>query len=265
MNNEQALTDFGPKESQKRESERDSNRSHLFDEILQAPMTKNVLPQDNRPTQENKDDLKLPALSLDSEKAPTKPITEEKKEPISKKDAGAEVPDLVLQEKNPLDKQTDEPTKQKSEQEKGEKLPSIENPKEISDKTLKTEQDIEKEAKLLNDIAKRFLYGNDEEGAFAQWKNELDKLGGANNLDVIKKVFEKVTELNQGLNPLNSSVRLTNHSDGTTMISLSPSITRGLFTMNHRFLAAIIDDSSFFAVASKNDWKASELRAFQHR
>lgn len=119
-----------------------------------------------------------------------------------------------------------------------------------SDKTKPlTSEEVEKEAKLLQELANKFLSGDHEMANFEAWHVEMLKLA-PRGIDSVKSVFEKIEKDNAGINPFNDCVRVVRLNDGSMQIMLSPSTLNGALLMNYRHIGAIIGkDASVFSSA----------------
>ncbi len=141
-----------------------------------------------------------------------------------------------------------------------------ESGKDGADKALKTPQDIERAAKQLSEIGNKFLSGSTEDESIKQWSEEINKLAKSNDLETLKKVFQKVIDVNSGFSPLLNIVERGKTEDGAARIFFFPSAIRsGLGTLNHRSIAAIIDDKGVFTHASRNDWNMSKESSYTSR
>ena len=162
--------------------------------------------------------------------------------------------------------------KDKQEQSDGKESSGIEikeaasSKKETLDKPLKSPQEIANEAKKLNDYANKFLSGSNEDQSFKQWTDELNKLAKSNDIDTVKKVFQKIAENNSGANPLLNSVTVRSTEEGGIKINMSPSaLLSGLGSLNHRHISASIESSSVFTHAIRNDANLSQKSSYKKR
>lgn len=127
-------------------------------------------------------------------------------------------------------------------------------------KKLVTDKDVEDEAKKLNEMADKFLSG--DTSAFQKFSDEINKIARGNDLDTIKKVFDKIAEENNGLNPVKDRVNVSYTKDGSLMLSMAPSMPSSLFLLNYHFISAIVSKDSAYTGATLGDWNHTELDTF---
>lgn len=234
----------------------ESARSRMLDEALRAPITPQQIEKEkpeSKLSEPNKDELYFTPL-FEGGKTLLKPGESSKKEPE------VSAPDKKTEPTSDSSKKVEPPATLEKERSNipNDKLPPIEKAK--PEKPLESDKDIEAEAKLLNDLTHKFLSGQNEKEVFKELFEEINKIAKSNDVETLKKVFDKIAESNKGMNPMLDNVSVKRTSHGDLMLSISPSYSRSFFGMNYRSVIAIVGNNSAFLNANLNDWSSTELR-----
>lgn len=159
----------------------------------------------------------------------------ENKEDSVKRNAGDEKPTSKTPDEQP------EQNKEKDSKATELKKERSEGQNEQRKETLKplTPAEVEKEASVLQELANRFLSGDDPKANFDAWHAEMIRLA-SHGIDSVRAVFDRIKNDNAGINPFKDHVDVVPLKDGSLQIYMAPSFPNQYFLMNYRDIGAIV-------------------------